>query len=71
MVQPSHRVATDDAIALRNVRPVDIFSEPDKNAQSALVCAIGQDDFVAFPEYSSNPFLARHVRNFLSFESFP
>src|SRR6478672_9156746 len=33
MVQPSHRVAADGAIALRDVRPVDVFSETDKNAQ--------------------------------------
>ena len=51
MGQPYHRVAADVAIALRDVRPVDVLFQPEKNAQSALVCALGQHDFVTFAEY--------------------
>src|ERR1044071_132696 len=71
MAQPSHRVAADGAIALRNVRPVDVFSEPHKNAQSTLVCAVGQHDLISFVEYSANRFLADHVSNILRFARFP
>ena len=39
MVQPRHRVAADAAIALRDVRPVDVLFETDKHTQGSLVCA--------------------------------
>jgi hypothetical protein len=48
MRQPFHRVTADAAITLGDVRPLDVFSQPEKNAGSTLVGAIGQYDFVAF-----------------------
>src|SRR6476469_9084326 len=65
MVQPSHRVAADVAIALRDVSPVDVRLETDKNTHDSLVCAAAQHDLVTFPEDSTNRFMEHHVRNLL------
>jgi hypothetical protein len=62
MSQPYHRVAADLTAEFRNVRPVDVPSQPAKNAQSALVRAMGQHDFVAFAECRTSRSGAHHVR---------
>ena len=48
MAKPRHRVASDFAVAFRYVCPTDIISEPDKDAQGALVRAFDKYDLVAF-----------------------
>lgn len=60
VVQPSHRVAADAAIAFREVRPVGIFPEPEKNTRCALVCAFSQHDFVAWAEFSTTRSITHH-----------
>jgi hypothetical protein len=62
MGQPNDRVAADGAIALRDVCPVHVLPQPEKNAQRALVCAIGQHDFVTFAKCRTSRSSARHVR---------
>jgi hypothetical protein len=47
MGEPFHRMAADAAIAFRDVRPLDILSEVEKNALGTLVGASRQHDFVA------------------------
>src|ERR1017187_5744162 len=60
--EPCHRVAADGAIALRDVRPVDVVPQTEKNSQGALVGAIGQYDFIAFVEYRRRGLIAHHIR---------
>ena len=62
MGEPRHRVAADAAVALRDVRPVDVLSQPEKNTRSALVCAFGQHDFVSLAECRNSRMWAYHVR---------
>src|SRR5689334_11020013 len=50
MSEPDHRVAAGGAIAFPDVRPVGVLFEVEKNAQSALIGALRQHDFVTFPE---------------------
>jgi hypothetical protein len=50
MSQPFDRVAAYVAIRLRDVRPVSILLKPEEYADSALVRALRQHDFVAFAE---------------------
>jgi hypothetical protein len=59
MGEPFHRVTPDAAIALRDIRPLDILSEVQKNALGTLVGARGQHNFVAFVECW---ICVRHVR---------
>src|SRR5260370_12015609 len=61
MSEPGHRVAADGAIAFRDVRPLDVLAQPEKNARGALVCTIGQHDFVTFLECRTSRFSAHHV----------
>src|SRR5579884_3827745 len=62
MGQPDHRVAADGTIAFPNVRPVAVLLQVEKNAQSALIRAPGQHDFVTFTEPRSSRLCAHHVR---------
>jgi hypothetical protein len=50
MGEPRQRMLADTAIALADFRPVGVFCEPEKNTRGALVCALGQHDFIAFME---------------------
>src|ERR1035437_10405823 len=61
MAQPRHRVAADIAIALRNIRPVGVLSQPEENTQGTLVRAFSQHHFVAFAECRTSRSSARHV----------
>src|SRR5579871_4124188 len=62
MRKPSHRVAADGSITFGNVRPVSIVSETDKNAQRALVGALGQHDFITLVECRAGRSTTDHVR---------
>src|SRR3954452_2709191 len=62
MSQPYDRVSADLAVALRNVRPVSVASQPDKDARRALIGAMGQHDFVTFAECRRSSLSARHIR---------
>jgi len=42
MGEPGDGVAADAAIALGNVRPVDVLSQPEEHTWSFLVCAPGR-----------------------------
>src|SRR5712692_11876060 len=55
-------MAADVAIALPDVRPVDVLFQPEKNAQRARVGALGQHDFVTFAECRTSRSGAHHVR---------
>jgi hypothetical protein len=50
MGEPSHRVAADAAVALGDVGPSGVFPQMKKNTLGALVCAKGQNHWVAFAE---------------------
>src|SRR5512143_2890082 len=66
MAQPRHRMAANATIALRDVRPVAVFLETDKDTQRALISALGQHHLVAFAECSTNSrSIAHHVRTLL------
>jgi hypothetical protein len=54
MGEPCQGMTADAAIALRNVRPVGVLSQPEKNTRGALVWAMGQHDFVTFAEYRTS-----------------
>jgi hypothetical protein len=69
MFQPCDRVAADAAIPLCDVGPVGVCAQPEKNTRGALVCALGQHDFVAFAESGSYRFIAHRVRNLLRIAS--
>src|ERR1017187_79313 len=62
MGEPCHRMAADAAIALGDIRPVDVLFQPEKDTRSALVCALGQHDLVTFAECRTNRSGAQHVR---------
>src|SRR5579871_1562447 len=62
MSQPDHRVAADVAIAFPDIRPVGVFLQVEKNAQSALIRALSQHDFVTFTKPITGRLSARHVR---------
>jgi hypothetical protein len=51
MGEPDHRVPADVTLAFHDVRLVDVY-QAEKDAQSALVCALGQHDFIAFMKHS-------------------
>src|SRR5689334_11430264 len=61
MSQPDHRVAADFTIAVRNISPVDVLFRPEKIARSALICAIRQHDFVAFPQCRNTNSRTHHI----------
>ena len=41
-------MAADASVALSDIRPVDVFSHVEEDANGALVSAFGQDDLIAF-----------------------
>src|SRR5947209_9769027 len=62
MGQPYHRAAAYSAVALPDVRPVGVLLHVEKNAQSTLIRALGQHDFVTFAERRTSRLCAHHVR---------
>ena len=66
MSEPCHRVPADPTVVFGDVRPFDIRSQPEKDTHSALVGALGENDFIAFMEGDSNGFSAHHVYLVLS-----
>src|SRR5689334_12537190 len=62
MGQPCHGVAASGGIALRDIGPVDVLSEPNKYTGGSLVGALGQHDLVAFAEYSCSKFITHLFR---------
>jgi hypothetical protein len=67
MGKPFHRMAADTAVTLRDVRPLGIFFQPEKDTKGPLVGAFGQYDFVTFAECGDGRFCARHFREPPSF----
>src|SRR5271169_3172785 len=67
MGQPDNRVAADSSIALRDVGPVDVLPQSEKNTGSALVCTLSQHDLVPFAESSTDRFVGNHFRVLLHF----
>ena len=55
MGEPCYRVTPNVAIALRDVRPVNVTSQPEKNTKGALVCARGQYHFLTLAERAFPP----------------
>jgi hypothetical protein len=51
-------VAADAAIALRDIRPVDVLSQMKKDAKGALVGAFGQHHFVTLTEGGASSSIA-------------
>src|SRR5689334_3255211 len=60
--QPFHRVTADATVALRNVGPFNVASEPDKDTQRPLIRAGNQLDLVAFPKCHRHYFRLIHMR---------
>src|SRR5579872_4882657 len=60
--QPYYRVATDHAISLGNISPVNVLFQAEKNTRGTLVCAISQHDFFTFAKCGKRWSSARHVR---------
>src|SRR5690242_13295224 len=67
MGQPCHGVAASGGIALRDIGPVDVLSEPNKYTGGSLVGALGQHDLVAFAEYSCSNFITHLLATSSSF----
>jgi hypothetical protein len=62
MGEPGYRMAADAAIALGDVRPGGVLSQPEKDTLGTLVCASGQHNFVTFTERRNGRYGAQHVR---------
>jgi hypothetical protein len=52
-------MTADGAVALRDIRPFDVAPQVQKHAEASLVCAFGQNNFVAFVELRY--YMSRHV----------
>ena len=55
-------MAADATIPLGDICPVDVLSQTEKYASSALVCALGQHDLLTFAEYGTDSCSTDHVR---------
>src|SRR5687768_16002546 len=60
MGEPHHRVAANASIALRDIGPPVVLSQPEKYTLRALVWPPGQHDFITFVKFSTFRFNAHH-----------
>jgi hypothetical protein len=51
--QPFQRMAPDSAVALGNIRPLDVRSGPQKNSRRPCIGSLDEHNFVAFGKHSS------------------